>query len=91
MRPLSYFIDTDFSRAMAEEYGECLSTLKEELTWVKFLVDNLPDDSFVTACRHNINYTSHTQGQRALFKLALDLYEQENSLARFREILAEYS
>lgn len=91
MRPLSYFIDTEFSRAMTAEYGEHLEDIKKDTQWLSSIAKTVDDYTLALSCHHNISHTSYTQGQRALFKLALDLYEQESSLARFREILAEYS
>ena len=90
MKPLSYFIDTQFSRALMGEYGQYLENLKSDIEWLDSVACTVDDYSLALSCHDNINYTSYTQAQRSLFKLALDIYEQESSLTRFRELLTEY-
>ena len=91
MKPLSYFIDTEFSRALMGEFGDYLENLKRDIEWLDSVACTVDDYHLAMCCHDNINYTSYTRTQRSLFTLALELYDKESSLARFREVLTEYS
>ena len=91
MRPLSYFIDTDFSRAVAEEYGNYLQNIKSDVQWLQSLVGSIDNYNLELACHENLDYTRYTQSQHVLFRLGLDLREQDGTIDRFREVLQEYS
>ena len=91
MRPLSYFIDTDFSRAVMAEYGEYLQNIKSDINWLQSLASTVDNYTLESACYENSNVTTYSQDQRVLFKLALDLRMQDGTIDRFREILQEYA
>ena len=90
MKPLSYFIDTEFSRKVMAEYGDYLELLRPEITWLADIAKSSENKGFFQACVDNAGSEAYTRGQRTLFCLAFDAHGLGN-VDRFCEVLEEYS
>ena len=90
MKPLSYFIDTEFSRAVMEEYGAYLQELKPEMEILSGYVDSMSDRDLLSTFFHHVHETTYSLRSRVLFRLGLDIDKSNGSLKVFREVLQEY-